>query len=125
MSNLIVPNKPSFNVATKVAQKTIEQREKELAVHEARIKQDLEKLALWKQELTNDEEKEARRRVEQAFDFAVRTYADRTVTLIEKSVCETAGMYLTEIDRLTQKIIDESKEVQVSVEVEKENTDGN
>jgi hypothetical protein len=105
---------------TKVAAKSIELREKELTAQEETLKQEAIKINLWQRQLGNAEELEARKQVEQAFDFAVRTGpAD------EEIICQRAINYLSEIDRLTSKIVSEKKVERESKEETKTDDTGN
>jgi hypothetical protein len=116
-NNLILPHKQNFGMNTKVAAKSIELREKELTAHEEQLKQEAIKISLWKRDLSNEESKQARIQVEQAFDFAVRTAQAHPESFVTEGECLTiddmitqcAACYLSEIDRLTNKIVSEKK----------------
>jgi hypothetical protein len=115
-NNLILPHKQNFGLNTKVAAKSIELREKELTAQEETLKQEAIKINLWQRQLGNAEELEARKQVEQAFDFAVRTLqAKPNITeaaddfSVDEIVTQCATNYLSEIDRLTSKIVSEKK----------------
>ena len=117
MSKVIMPGQPSFGAATKAVNKTNEQREKELQQREQMLNQDAERLNIARMQINNAIEGEERRKVELAFDMAVRTLPvinnnDSDCPLPpDEYVCTVAVGYLAEMDRLTQKRIEEKKEL--------------
>jgi hypothetical protein len=131
-NNLILPHKQNFGMNTKVAAKSIELREKELTAQEETLKQEAIKINLWKRQLNDAEELEARKQVEQAFDFAVRTLQAKPEAFVsiddyapDEVVVQCAINYLTEIDRLTSKIVSEKKVERESKEETKTDDTGN
>jgi hypothetical protein len=129
-NNLILHHKQNFGMNTKVAAKSIELREKELTAQEETLKQEAIKINQWKRQLSNAEELEARKQVEQAFDFAVRTAQAGNLAAfplgeLHHIVCQISEKYLTEIDRLTSKIVSEKKAERESKEETKTDDTGN
>lgn len=101
-NNLILPGKPSFAKATAIEAKSLQQREKEIEQRERILQQEADKINQWKVKLAMDERIEARRRVEQAWDFAVRT---ETAIKSADEVIERAHKYLNEIDSMTTALV--------------------